>query len=234
MITLASLALAFSLFQVQQPVTVIPAIDEGPTKAGSYDWMGRHNDVVNRVKKGNVHLIFIGDSITHGFNGELWKQYYEPRNAVNMGFGWDGTQHVLWRLQHGEIDGISPKVAVLLIGVNNIGWASPADTALGVEAVVQNLRTKLPNTQVLLLGVFPWKQAPDAPERGRIKDLNRRLAHLAFRPGVTFLNFGDKFLEADGSLSKEIMPDYLHLSAKGYRIWVDAMEPTLKKLMGES
>ena len=230
MIPLASLLFALVTVQVRQPVTVIPVIDEAPTKAGAYDWMARHNDVVARVKQGNANLIFIGDSITHGFNGELWKQYYEPRKAVNMGFGWDGTQHVLWRLQHGEIDGIEPKVAVLLIGVNNIGWASAQDTALGVEAVVQNLRTKLPTTKVLLLGVFPWKQSPEAPERAKIKDLNQRLARLALRPGVTFLNFGEKFLEPDGTLSKEIMPDYLHLSPKGYRIWVDAMEPTLRKL----
>jgi beta-glucosidase len=150
-----------------------------------------------------------------------------------MGFGWDGTQHVLWRLENGEVDNISPKVAVLLIGVNNIGWASPEDTAKGVKQVVRTLRTKLPQTRVLVLGVFPWKQSPDAPERSRISELNRRLIPLGQLPGVTVLNFGRAFLEKDGTLSKEIMPDYLHLSPKGYKIWAEQMEPTLKKLMGE-
>ena len=165
---------------------------------------------------------------------DIWRERYEPRKAVNLGFGWDGTQHVLWRLQNGEIDGINPKVAVVLIGVNNIGWCTPADTARGVRDVVITLREKLPHTKVLVLGVFPWKQSVNDPMRGRILELNRRLLPLGQRPEVTFLDFGRAFLEKDGTLSKEIMPDYLHLSAKGYGIWAEQMEPTLKRLMGET
>ncbi len=228
-------ALCLTLFAPQeQPVTLRPVINEGPTRAKDYNWLERHQQVVERVKRKDVDLLMIGDSITHGWNSELWKRHYEPRRAINMGFGWDGTQHVLWRLHNGEIDGIQPKVAVVLIGVNNIGWCTPADTALGVKEIVETLREYLPQTQVLVLGVFPWKQSPDAPERGKIIELNRRLIPLGQQPGVTVLDFSRAFLEKDGTLSKEIMPDYLHLSAKGYKIWADQMEPTLKRLLGDS
>ncbi len=215
----------------QLPVTVVPVVNEAPAKYKWYDWHGRHNEVVERVKKGDADLIMIGDSITHGWNADLWKKHYEPRKAVNMGFSSDGTQHVLWRLQNGEIDGISPKVAVVLIGVNNIGGATVEDTAKGVEAVVNTLQQKLPETKVLLLGIFPWKQSADAPERSTIKELNKTLSTFAKKDRVTFLDIGVNFLEKDGSLSAEIMPDYLHLSPKGYKIWADAMEPVLSELM---
>ncbi len=230
---LLALSLPFLLALQQPPVTVVPAINEGPTKAKDYNWLQRHEQVVERVKKGDVDLLMIGDSITHGWNGAIWRERFEPRKAVNMGFGWDGTQHVLWRLNNGEVDGINPKVAVLLIGVNNIGWCTPADTATGVKAVVDTLRQKLPTTKLLVLGVFPWKQSPNDPLRGKILELNRRLVPLGQQLGVTFLDFGRAFLEKDGTLSKEIMPDYLHLSPKGYKIWAERMEPTLKRLMGE-
>lgn len=233
----ARLAIATLLFawlsqgQGQLPVTVIPAIDEGPTKAGAYDWMGRHNEVVARVKQGDVGLLMIGDSITHGWNEDLWKQYYAPRKAVNLGFGWDGTQHVLWRLQHGEVDGIEPKAAVLLIGTNNIGGSSVEDVAQGISAVVDELQKRLPKTQILVLGVFPRGELPTDPLRGKIKDLNLKISALGKRPNVSFLEIGEAFLAPDGSISKDTMPDFLHLTPAGYRKWVDAMEPTLGRLM---
>lgn len=233
---LAALLLASVCFAQQEktlPATMVPVIDEGPTKAGDYDWMKRHDDVVTRVKKGDVGLLMIGDSITHGWNGDIWKQRYEPRKAVNLGFGWDGTQHVLWRLQHGEIDGIQPKAAVLMIGTNNIGYETAEDTAKGVGAVVSELQKKLPETKILLLGVFPRGQYASDPLRDKIRDLNSRLVLVGSRKGVYYLDIGKSFLESDGSISPDIMPDFLHLSPGGYRIWSDAMEPLLSKLMGD-
>ena len=123
-------------------------------------WQQRHESMNARVKKGNVDLIFIGDSITHGWEGggkDVWQQFYGNRNAVNLGIGGDQTCHVLWRLDHGNIDGISPKLAVIMIGTNNAGNAaqSAEQIAAGVKAIVDKLRTKLPQTKILLLAIFP-------------------------------------------------------------------------------
>jgi len=149
------------------PETVKPVIDQAPIDAHSYDWMARHNAVVDRVKQGHVDLLLIGDSITHMWGGVpeeqtihgrgdyLWDKYFGSRNAVNLGFGWDRTQHVLWRFEHGEIDGIHPKVAVVMIGTNNMGTNSTDDIVTGIDTIVNQLRHKLPRTKVLLLGIFP-------------------------------------------------------------------------------
>lgn len=220
------------------PASVIPAIDEAPMKAKSYDWMARHQGVVDRVKKGGVDLVFIGDSITHGWEGggrELWSKYYAPRNAVNMGFGWDRTEHVLWRLQQGEIAGIRPKVAVLLIGVNNLGAQhSVDDTVTGIRAVVGEINKQLPSTKILLLGILPWRELPTDPQRVRVNAVNAQLAKLDGRHNVTYLNINDRFLRTDGTMSPLVMPDMLHPNRRGYQIWAQEMEPTLAKLMGDS
>jgi lysophospholipase L1-like esterase len=217
------------------PVTTIPAIDEAPTKAHSYDWMARHQATVERAKQGNVDLIFVGDSITHGWEGggkDIWDHYYAPRKAMNLGFGWDRTEHVLWRLDNGEIDGLKPKVAVLLIGVNNVGGNTVDDTVAGTTAVLNDLHSKLRRTKVLLLSIFPWKQTPDDPMRKKANEISEKVAAaFAKEKWVTSLNIGDKFLQPDGTLSRDIMPDYLHPNKKGYQIWAEAMEPTLARLM---
>src|SRR5579872_3799562 len=172
-----------SALQVARPDSVIPAVDDAPTKAGDYNWMDRHDAVVNRVKHGNVDLILVGDSITHGWGGspdmtrgdsigELWTRYYASRNAVNEGFGWDKTQHVLWRFDHGEIDGISPKLATVMIGTNNLDSDSTQDIATGIAAVVDELQRKLPHTKILLLAIFPRGSSPTDPYRAKIAEVN--------------------------------------------------------------
>jgi beta-glucosidase len=199
-------------------------------------WQARQKSMNDRVKKGNVDLLMIGDSITHGWEGggkDVWKQYYEKRNAVNLGIGGDQTQHVLWRLDHGNIDGIQPKLAVLMIGTNNAGCGNPAEIAAGVKAIVTKLRTKLPQTKVLVLAIFP--RGPDTKDRLREVNAkaNKIVAKLADDRDVYFLDIGAKFLDQDGNLPREIMPDLLHPNAKGYMIWAEAIEPTVKKLMDE-
>jgi len=235
-----------SALQVARPDSVIPAVDDAPTKAGDYNWMDRHDAVVNRVKHGNVDLILVGDSITHGWGGspdmtrgdaigELWTRYYAGRNAVNEGFGWDRTQHVLWRFDHGEIDGISPKVAVLLIGTNNIGSNKPSEIVLGIAAIVEELHAKLPSTKVLLLAIFPRDEKPDTFNRKQVAEVNAAVASTIGRlEGVTFLDLTNTFLEPDGTISRDVMQDFLHPTAKGYEMWARAMEPTLAKLMGDT
>jgi lysophospholipase L1-like esterase len=207
-----------------------------PVPRNDGGWQARHKSMDERVKKGNVDLLMIGDSITHGWEGSgkvVWKKYYEKRNAVNLGIGGDQTQHVLWRLDHGNIDGIHPKLAVLMIGTNNVGCGDPAEIAAGVKAIVEKLRTKLPETKVLVLAIFP--RGPDVKDRGRKVNskANEIIAKLADDKDVFYMDIGPKFLDANGNLPKDIMPDRLHPNAKGYEIWAEAIEPTVKKLMGE-
>jgi len=230
--------------QTQLPDTVVPVEDQAPTKAGSYNWLERHQGVVDRVKQGHVDLILVGDSITHMWGGEpaaggnngpgapLWDKYFGSRHAVNLGFGWDRTQHVLWRFDHGEIDGISPKVAVVMIGTNNIGANTTPDIVTGVTAIVDELQKKLPRTKVLLLGIFPRDHEPTSRNRQQVAEVNAELAKLpSTHKGVTYLDLTAKFLEPDGTITQQMMPDYLHPSPHGYEIWGAAMEPTLSKLM---
>ena len=199
-------------------------------------WQQRHESMNARAKQGHVDLLMIGDSITHGWEGagkDVWNNYYGKRHAVNLGIGGDQTQHVLWRLDHGNIEGISPKLAVLMIGTNNSSSNSPEQIAEGVKAIVDKLRTKLPQTKVLVLAIFP--RGPDNHDRLRQVNTkaNERISKLADGRTVFFLDIGPKFLQADDTLSKDIMPDLLHPNAKGYKIWAEAIEPTVAKLMGE-
>jgi beta-glucosidase len=194
----------------------------------------RHKAFNERVKMGNVDLIFIGDSITQGWekNGkDVWAKYYGNRNAVNLGIGGDRTQHVLWRLDNGNIDGISPKVAVVMIGTNNSPPGNkPEEISDGIIAVCKKLRTKLPNTKILLLAIFP-RDAKPTERRAQLVRASRMASVVADGKSIFYLDIGKKFLQADGTISKEIMPDYLHLSPAGYEIWAKAIEPKLAKLM---
>lgn len=230
-VTLIALAAAAttSVAQDKPNDAVVPVPRDG-------NWMKRHESFNERVKKGNVDLLLIGDSITHGWESSgkpVWEKYYTPRNAVNLGIGGDRTQHVLWRLDNGNVEGISPKAAVLMIGTNNSGTNTPAQIAEGVEAVVKKLRTKLPKTKILVLAIFPrGADANDAKRKVNI-EANRSIAKLADGEMVHFLDISDKFLNEDGTLSKEVMPDLLHLNEKSYTTWAQATEPKLKELMGE-
>ena len=209
------------------------AIKPVPRQGG---WMTRHESFNNRVAEGNVDLVFIGDSITQGWEGGgkgVWATFYGKRNAVNLGIGGDRTQHVIWRLDHNNVMNISPKAAVVMIGTNNSGSNTPEQIAEGVAVIVKQLRTKLPKTRVLLLAVFP--RGPDKNDiRRQVNEkANAIFKKLARRRRVHYLDIGPRFLQDDGTLSREIMPDLLHLSEKGYTIWAESIEPTLKKLMGE-
>jgi beta-glucosidase len=225
-------------------------------------WMKHHEKINERAKQGDVDLVFIGDSITDGWqNGgvrggkEVWEKYYGNRKAMNAGIGGDRTQHVLWRLENGNIDGIHPKLAVIMIGTNNSNKNdnTAEEIAEGIKAIVAKVREKLPDTKILLLGIFPRgelpKITPEMSDEDRAKAEKKREATLAQREKnakasqlasqvaddkmVFYMDIGDKFLEPDGTLSKDIMPDYLHPNAKGYEIWAAAIEPKVAELMGE-
>ena len=195
------------------------------------------------MKKGPIQLVFVGDSITDAWRGGPQHEVYEQRwgkyNPLNLGISGDKTQNVLWRLEHGELDDLaeSAKLVVIMIGTNNLGHrpaATPEQTARGVTCVVKSVRAKLPNAKVLLLGVFPRGEKADDPYRAQIKTVNDTIAKLADGKQVRYLDIGKKFLADDGTLTKQVMPDALHPSAKGYEIWADAIDPVVKEMMGGS
>jgi len=189
-----------------------------------------HERNLERAKAGPIDLLFLGDSITQGWDeNDVWKRYYAPRNAANFGIGGDRTQHLLWRLDHGELEGIAPKVVVLMIGTNNMHTNPPEEIAEGVRKILDTLRSRLPDSKILLLGVFPRGQKP-APVRDRIVDLNRRIAMFDDGEMIKYLDIGPAFLSPDGTISREVMPDFIHLTKHGYQLWADAMEPTLWEL----
>jgi lysophospholipase L1-like esterase len=200
----------------------------------------RHKQFLEIAKKGEVGVVFIGDSITQGWGGKgdrggdtAWKKYFEPLKAANFGIGGDQTGHVLWRITEGkELDDITPKVAVLMIGTNNSGRDNAEQIAEGITLIVKTIHQKTPKTKILLLGVFPRGEKPGTPIRAKLGDINKTIAKLDDGgKTVKYLDIGEKFLEPDGTLSKEIMPDFLHLSAKGYEIWAEAINPTLQSLL---
>ncbi|MGL4593789.1 MAG: GDSL-type esterase/lipase family protein [Thermoguttaceae bacterium] len=224
-------AFAVSLFAQHVAVT--------PTDKQDDWWVKRHAGNVSQIQKeaGNIELLMIGDSITNGWNGNIWNQYFAHRKPINMGFSADRTEHVLWRLDNLPLDKISPKVAVLMIGTNNIGHDSsnPRETADGIKAIIEKLEKTYPNMKILVLNVFPRDEKPDGPKRKQVDEINSYLPDVVKgKNNVTLLNINDVFLDESGVLSKEIMPDSLHPKEFGYRLWAIAMEPTLTKLLGET
>jgi beta-glucosidase len=211
-------------------------------------WMPRHQAVLDRVAQGNVDLLMIGDSITHGWEKSgkgIWEKYYAPRNAVNLGFSGDRTEHVLWRLKNGEIENIKPKLAIVMIGTNNSGGGSkPEKIAEGIQAIVCELRAKLPETKVLILAIFPRRTAEQRndktvinavynPQWAKNDKTSELAAELADGKMIFYLNINKALLNEQGELTRAVMPDLLHPGEKGYQIWAEAMEPTIAKLMGE-
>lgn len=218
------------------PADEAPAHDAVKPVPRQGGWLKRHESFNKRVAQGECDLIFIGDSITQGWEGagkEVWEKFYSKRNTVNLGIGGDRTQHVIWRLDNGNLYRIQPKAAVIMIGTNNSGNNSPQQIAEGVGVIVNQLRTKLPETKILLLAVFP--RGADKNDKRRLVNeaTNEIISKLDDGEHVHYLDIGPKFLEDDGVLTREIMPDLLHLSPEGYTIWAESIEDKLAALLGE-
>jgi len=212
--------------------------DEASTPAAKKDngnFLKRHEAFVARAKQGNVKVLFLGDSITAGWAGagkDVWAQRYEKLPAANFGIGGDRTQHVLWRVTNGELEGISPKVVVLMLGTNNIKSDSAAAIARADEKLVRTIQQKLPGTKVLLLGVFPRAHKTDDPAMHipeKVKAVNDQLARLEDGKDVRYLDLSDK-LAPGGKLVPEYYTDNVHLTAKGYEVWAEAIEARLKEM----
>jgi lysophospholipase L1-like esterase len=206
-------------------------------------WMARHEGFVERAKQGDIDVLFLGDSITDNWRRAdkglpVWEREYGQLKAVNFGISGDRTQHVLWRLRHGEAEGYQPKVVVLMIGTNNTGFDrdkvtarnTPAETIEGVTAVVGELRTRFPAAKILLQAIFP-RGEPGELNRVQIAEINPAIAKLHDGTHVHFIDFGAKFLDADGRLPADIMADKLHPDLKGYEIWAEAIRQPLASLL---
>jgi beta-glucosidase len=199
-------------------------------------WLKRHEQINARVEQGNFDLVFIGDSITQGWEDEgqeAWDRYYAVRNAVNLGITGDRTQHVIWRLQNGNFQGLKPKVAVILIGTVNAKRNKPQETADGVSRIVSMVLERSPETRILLCGILP--RGRDRTNERRLVNIkvNRIISRLADDEHVYYLDIGHRFIDEDGTLLQELMLDDRHLSAAGYSIWAEAMEAMLARLMQE-
>lgn len=208
------------------------ATTPAPREAG---WMKLHESFNERAKQGDVDLIFLGDSITQGWNNnETWKKHYGSRKAFNIGIGGDRTQHVLWRLDHGNVDGLKPKLVVLMIGTNNSNGSdnTAEEIGEGIKAIVTKLREKLPESKILLLAIFPRGKEPN-PQREKNAEASKIASQLADDKHVFFLDIGPKFLTDKGEIARDIMPDYLHLTPKGYQIWAESIEDKVSELLGE-
>lgn len=198
-------------------------------------WLERHERITSRAVPGEVDVIFIGDSITEGWEKagkEAWAKHFARFKPMNAGISGDRTEHVLWRLDHGTIEGITPKVAVLMIGTNNARTSTPVQIADGITAIVTKLREDLPETKILLLGIFPRGADPSDPLRQTNEAANAIVKDLDDGEHVFYRDIGQAFLTADGVLEKKIMPDLLHLSAEGYEIWATSITPMLEQLVG--
>lgn len=205
-------------------------------------WLKRHEGFVEIARTAaSCDLLFLGDSITDQWRSKgraIWDREYAPHGAVNFGISGDRTQHLLWRLQNGEIGALRPKVVVMMIGTNNVGLESDQkrvrntapQIAEGIRANVAYLRRQLPQAKILLLGVFP-RGDPDSPARADVIEVNRRIARLHDGRRIFFLDIGPAFLSADGTLAAGIMPDKLHPTPEGYGRWADALRPTLARLL---
>ena len=209
----ASLAVFFSLFSgfaalaVYDPGKATTVASKPDGKIGEGWWKTRHEEKVKLAAQGGWDLVFIGDSITQGWEGggkETWEKFYAPRKALNIGFSGDRTENVVWRLENGEMDGYKPKVAVIMIGTNNTGHRNdpPDYIAGGVKAILDDLGEKWPDTKILLLAIFPRAAQAADPQRVNNDKANEFIAKLADGKHVFYLNINDKFLAPDGELTK--------------------------------
>ena len=220
------LLLLCGISTAEEPNTTKPAEKDAP----------RHTGFLADIKKmnGNVELVFVGDSITDGWRGggkSVWQKYFSKEHPLNLGISGDRTEHVLWRMKNGELDGYKARLFVIMIGTNN-GGDSAADVAAGVTAIVKEIKDKQAQAKILLLGIFPRSEKPDAT-RQKNDGVNKIIAKLD-DSGKTlkYMDIGDKFLTADKTLSKDIMPDFLHPNLKGYDIWAKAIDDTVKQMLG--
>jgi len=247
--TLLALALTLVPLRAAAPATPAPKPDasaaiEKNDPSGRFRKM--HESFLARGKAGPIGLLFLGDSITQGWTKapHVWEHYFGKWQPANFGIGGDQTQHVIWRIENGELEGINPKVVVLMLGTNNSGAHTADEIAAADRKIVDLIRARLPQTKVLVLAVFP--RGPRREKDGTIKPeviaeaakrmaviqgVNAQLARLDDGQHVRFLDINAVFLGQDGRIPYPVMPDQLHPGAAGYQLWAEAILPTLNAMM---
>ena len=203
-------------------------------------WVKRQADNVEQMNKGNTELLLIGDSITHGWDNhrDLYEKFFGAYKPINLGFSGDQTAHVLWRLDHLPLDKITPKVAMIMIGTNNIGHrdgSTPQETAEGIVAIVKKLKTQYPKLQIIVLKVFPRDEKPDGEYRNKVNEINAALpSMLKGMKNVYLLDINTGFLDEDGTLPKAIMNDFLHPGREGYGYWGHVVNSAIEILFQQA
>jgi lysophospholipase L1-like esterase len=233
--------LSAGLLVGQSPAARVPADQPAPKRANAR-FYELHSANLKRSKE-PMDLLFLGDSITERWarNSDVWEKYYGAWKPANFGIGGDQTQHVLWRIEDGELDGVKPKVVVFMLGTNNTGTHTAAEILAANTAIIRRIQDKIPGVKILLLAVFPrglhktragvsdgWEQRMEV-----IRELNAGLAKLEDGRTIRFLDIGPKFLDAEGRIPNDVMPDQIHPNAKGYQIWAEAMHPLLTEMMNQ-
>jgi lysophospholipase L1-like esterase len=205
-----------------------------------------HEQLLAKAKQGHIDIYFEGDSITRRWGAtdypqllENWTKNFFGWNAANFGWGADRLENILWRLDHGELDGVNPRVIVLLAGTNNIGRVTPPaaeaaveDVTAGLRAIVDVMRSKAPDAVIILMGIFPRNDNMNAMPV--IEKINANLARMADGEKIRYMNINDKLADQDGKLHDGMMNanDKLHPTLKGYQVWADALKPLLTELLG--
>ncbi|MFZ9200958.1 MAG: GDSL-type esterase/lipase family protein [Opitutales bacterium] len=200
----------------------------------TYNWMARHAAILELNKARQPQVVLIGDSITHFWGGAprmgpvrgslSWAKYLEPRGAANLGYGWDMTENVLWRLRHGEVDGLRPTAIVLLIGTNNLEANTTEDIVLGIKTIVSELRQRCPGAKLLLLSLP--RGTPQDPLRAKAAALAKALDSA--RLGDATLDLSARFIQVDGTIPRSLMSDLLHPTEAGYEIMGEAVDKQLR------
>ena len=200
-----------------------------------------HAELLAKAKQGRIDVYFTGDSITRRWGAldypELlanWRRNFHGWNAANFAWGGDRTQHILWRLENGELEGLDPKVIVVQAGANNVGHvrggdAKVADIVRGIEAILETCRAKAPQAAIVLTAVFPRSDPAVAAE---IRRINEHLSRLAGEHGIRYVDINDRIGQADGTLAPGMSDDGLHLSLQAYQIWADALKPIFRDVLG--
>jgi len=212
----------------------------------SYDWWNRHSEILHIKDSINPEIILIGNSITHFWGGvpllknkdgsirtpngrKVWASLFSNYRVLNLGFGWDRTQNVLWRLDHGELDGLHPRTVIIHIGTNNTTGTrnARANTASeiveGIGAICTRVRSKTPGAKIILMAVFPREQSPTHPRRILINEINKQLEVFVHEHNITFVDIGQMMLAQDGTFPKEMADDFCHPTEKGYQIWAESI-----------
>lgn len=234
---LATLAAASALATV---TLAAPSADQPVARTDANSQLA-HEQLLAKARQGGIDVYFLGDSITRRWGATdypeflaHWRKSFHGWNAANFGWGGDTTQNILWRLEHGELDGVNPKVIVLLAGTNNVGRTPSPDVVddvpRGLRAILELCQRKAPRAAIILMGIFPRNDS--AAANAAIAAINPRLARLADGKSVRFLDLGRRLADADGRLHAGMTVDALHLTVRGYEVWAEALRPVLTELLG--